>query len=355
MFGRSFRSNQDQTRVDKAARLKKSTSVRDPQKLSKLQKSFGRGDELSRGAGGSSSATGRGSSSRRHHGAGSSSSAAAAAHAYPDAHSLAPSPIVTLTVGREGRLFAAHENVLCQSSFFDAACRGQFHDVQGKRISLPDEEPEVFSAVLEYLYKGDYYPRLIHNKYRNTWELEDSADQRSPYPSPAPDALVNSPNSATRGGRPGSVRRASFSTAATTATSSSAAGPRAVEPTVYLSSCGDELLRDTVIYCAADRYGLDELKLLALRKQGLQSGIDVGTILRSAAYAYAHTPDSDSRLRAHYLALIIRCRRTFKRSGTMQAAMEQGGSKLFFDLFVAMCNHLDDVIEVNNSRTPRTV
>jgi hypothetical protein len=77
--------------------------------------------------------------------------------------------------------------------------------------------------------------------------------------------------------------------------------------------------------------------------------------LRSAQYAYAHTPDSDSRLRAHYLALIIRCRKTFKRSGTMQAAMEAGGSKLFFDLFVAMCNHLDDVIDVSNSRTPKTI
>ncbi|CAI4211952.1 unnamed protein product [Parascedosporium putredinis] len=296
MFGRSFRSNQDQTRVDKAAsRLAEATSF--PGELAVV--AAPPGVDLAADA----------------------TTAPVLPRPPPPLptltrmHTPRPSPIVTLTVGREGRLFAAHENVLCQSSFFDAACRGQFHDVQGKRISLPDEEPEVFSAVLEYLYKGDYYPRLIHNN----------------------------------------VRRASFSTAATTATSSSAAGPRAVEPTVYLSSCGDELLRDTVIYCAADRYGLDELKLLALRKQGLQSGIDVGTILRSAAYAYAHTPDSDSRLRAHYLALIIRCRRTFKRSGTMQAAMEQGGSKLFFDLFVAMCNHLDDVIEVNNSRTPRTV
>ncbi len=91
------------------------------------------------------------------------------------------------------------------------------------------------------------------------------------------------------------------------------------------------------MYCAAERYGLEELKRLALRKQGLQSGIDVATILRSAQYCYSHTPDSDSRLRAHYLALIIRCRKTFKRSGTMQAEMERGGEggKLFFDLFVA--------------------
>ena len=93
------------------------------------------------------------------------------------------------------------------------------------------------------------------------------------------------------------------------------------------------------MYCTAEKYGLDELKRLALRKQGLQSGIQCATILASARYAYANTPDSDSKLRAHYLALIIRSRSTFKRSGTMQTEME-GGGKLFFDLFVAMCNHM---------------
>ena len=118
-----------------------------------------------------------------------------------------------------------------------------------------------------------------------------------------------------------------------------------VEATVYISSVGEHLLKDTVIYCAAEKYGLEELKRLALRKQGLQSGIEVATILRSARYAYDNTPDTDSRLRAHYLALIIRCRKTFKRSGTMQTEMESGG-KLFFDLFVALCNHVDDIVEI---------
>lgn len=108
---------------------------------------------------------------------------------------------------------------------------------------------------------------------------------------------------------------------------------------------GAEILRDTVVYCAAEKFGLDELKRLALRKQGLQSGIQVDVILRSARYAYNNTPDSESRLRAHYLALIIRSRKTFKRSGTMQMEMEIGG-KLFFDLFVAMCNHIDDIVEI---------
>ncbi|KAI5867357.1 hypothetical protein GGS23DRAFT_547949 [Durotheca rogersii] len=275
MFKRSFRSGD---RVDKSARLKKANTARDVQKLAKIQQSI---EELG-----------------------------------PAKKNL-NSPIVTLTVGKEARLFAAHEEVLCQSPFFEKACRDQYLEAQSKRISLPDEEPEIFSAVLEYLYKGDYYPRLLHNKHRNSWELEDAV--RSPDPS-----------------------------------ENNRAGRGAVEATMYVSSVGQYLLRDTVVYCAADRYGLEELKRLSLRKQGLQSGIDVGTILRSAQYAYDNTPDSDSRLRAHYLALIIRCRKTFKRSGTMQAEMERGG-KLFFDLFVAMCNHLDDVVEMTNSRTPKTI
>jgi len=37
---------------------------------------------------------------------------------------------------------------------------------------------------------------------------------------------------------------------------------------------------------------------------------------------------------------------------TTQTEMEMGG-KLFFDLFVAMCNHMDDIVDLNKS--PRTI
>lgn len=91
--------------------------------------------------------------------------------------------------------------------------------------------------------------------------------------------------------------------------------------------------------CSAERYGLEELKRLALRKQGLRQGMQISTILASARFAYNNTPDSDSKLRAQYLTLIIRNRNNFKKSGTMKVEMEQGGA-LFFDLFVAMCCHM---------------
>jgi hypothetical protein len=302
MFKRSIRSTD---RVDKVVKLKK--SYRDPAKLSKLQKSFDQSPPVG-----------------RYVAVACLPSQTRLMAADEIVRSTLTSPIVTFTVGKEGRLFAAHEDVLSLSPFFAAACRGQFLEAESKRIDLPDEEPEIFSCVLEYLYvclpvrysykyllttplqKGDYYPRLMHNKRKNSWDLEDA---------------VSSPNPENPGGR-GSV-----------------------EATIYISSVGQNLLRDTVIYCAGEKYGLEELKRLALRKQGLQSGIEVSTILRSARYAYDNTPDTDSRLRAHYLALIIRCRKTFKRSGTMQTEMESGG-KLFFDLFVALCNHVDDIVEM---------
>ena len=195
--------------------------------------------------------------------------------------SVLTSPIITLCVGLEQRLFAAHEDVLSTSPFFTAICRGQYLESASKRVNLPEEIPEIFSSVLEFLYKGDYYPRLLLNKRRNTWELEDTASDN--------------------GGRD------------------------SLESTVYNPVVEQVLLKDTLLYCTAERYGLDGLKRLALRKQGLRSGIQCSTILASAKYAYANTPDSDSKLRAHYLALIIRSRSTFKRSGTMQMEMEVGG------------------------------
>lgn len=89
-----------------------------------------------------------------------------------------------LRVGPEKRLFAAHEAILCASPFFASQCRDtpspttRVHPripYPGKRIDLPDEQAEVLSCVLEYLYKGDYYPRLRHNAQRRVWELEDAA------------------------------------------------------------------------------------------------------------------------------------------------------------------------------------
>lgn len=112
----------------------------------------------------------------------------------------------------------------------------------------------------------------------------------------------------------------------------------------------DDCNADDGTSCSAQHYGLDDLKRLALRKQGFRSGVAISTILASARFAYNHTPDSDSKLRAQYLTLIIRSRQDFKKSGHMKLEMEQGGTALFFDLFVAMCNHMVGLLNPSLSR-----
>ncbi|PYH96360.1 hypothetical protein BO71DRAFT_349191 [Aspergillus ellipticus CBS 707.79] len=236
----------------------------------------------------------------------------------PDGSSLTPG-VITITVGPAKRIFAAHKDILCVSPYFAAICSRPNNNSSSsspssssstsstpspsypRNINLPDEQPEVFSCILEFLYRGDYFPRLQHDRARDTWQLESTSP--------------NGDNCAA---------------------------------TMYHHAAGAEILRDTAVYCLAQKFSLETLKRLALKKQGLHSNIPCSTILTSARYAYAHTPDNESKLRAHYLALIIRSRGTFKRSGTMQMEMEQGG-KLFFDLFVAMCNHMDDLTEATGS------
>lgn len=93
-----------------------------------------------------------------------------------------------LRVGPEKRLFAAHEAILCASPYFADYCGPQSPSPlpipqfqhPGKRIELPDESPEILSCILEFLYKGDYYPRLRHNARRRTWELEDAREEGNP-------------------------------------------------------------------------------------------------------------------------------------------------------------------------------
>jgi hypothetical protein len=116
---------------------------------------------------------------------------------------------VTLCVGSEQRLFAAHEDVLSHSPYFASLLQAQFYE-PNKRIELAEDEPEIFSSVLEYLYKGDYYPRMEFDKRRHSWQLEDAQDQ--------------------------------------------AARAGTIESTVYCNGVGVVVLKDTVIYVSLILY-----------------------------------------------------------------------------------------------------
>ena len=91
---------------------------------------------------------------------------------------------------------------------------------------------------------------------------------------------------------------------------------------------GNYLLTDTVVYCVAEKLGLEELKRLALIKQGLRFCALDDVLIRSARYAYANTLDTDRRLRPFFIEMVIQDRKRFIRSPTMQMEMRLGGSKL---------------------------
>lgn len=223
------------------------------------------------------------------------------------------SPIVTLVVGPDLRLFAAYEHALLKSPYFAKRLRDQFYESSTNRLKLklPDMLPEVFACILEYLYTDDYFPRLCKSKRHHSWELEDDAQ-----------------NPSGRGRVPSTI----------------------FHPGVD----GNYLLTDTVVYCTAEKLGLEELKRVALIKQGLRFNNLDDVLIRSARYAYANEI-TDHRLRAFFIELIIQDRTRFVRSPTMQMEMGLGGSKFFFDLFVAMCRHVDEFVEKTNKSSPRTI
>lgn len=66
------------------------------------------------------------------------------------------SPVATLSVGPKPVQFHAHEDTLCTLPFFQAALQGLFKEASEKAISMPEDDPSNVSALIEFLYTGNY-------------------------------------------------------------------------------------------------------------------------------------------------------------------------------------------------------
>lgn len=66
------------------------------------------------------------------------------------------SPIITQDIGPSPVVFHVYEDSLSRIQSFRAALQGGFQEAAEKKVSLPDEDLEVFRALLEYLYTGIY-------------------------------------------------------------------------------------------------------------------------------------------------------------------------------------------------------
>lgn len=65
------------------------------------------------------------------------------------------SPVVILIVG-EGTEFHAYEDILCRLPFFRAALLSGFKETSDKTITMPEDEPEIVAALIEFLYVEHY-------------------------------------------------------------------------------------------------------------------------------------------------------------------------------------------------------
>ncbi|KAF2718589.1 hypothetical protein K431DRAFT_230403 [Polychaeton citri CBS 116435] len=149
------------------------------------------------------------------------------------------SPIVTLVLGQGGSMTSlhAHQGLLIQSPFFRDACAQFSDDVSTRSIELPDDDVDACAAVLEYLYKADYFPTL-------------SGSQTMEY-----DPTVPQPD-----------------------------------------NDGVALLRHARVYTLAQRFGLSQLAALAHKKIHLTQSTAKGEI-SYARFVYKETSPDDGNIR----------------------------------------------------------
>lgn len=71
-----------------------------------------------------------------------------------ESHLLAP--VITLYIGPNRLELHAHQDTLCKLPFFGAALNGSFSESLTKTIDMPEDDPSMVSALIEYLYTGNY-------------------------------------------------------------------------------------------------------------------------------------------------------------------------------------------------------
>ncbi|KAI5841035.1 hypothetical protein DFP73DRAFT_556623 [Morchella snyderi] len=165
--------------------------------------------------------------------------------------------MVKVTVGGT-QTFYAHEGILSKSDFFQKALNGGFKEASTREVLLPEDDPEIFSSVLEYLYSEEYAPRLkltkvVKNSYDYNHSLHDSSFQALPC----------------------------------------IYGSKPKNEDIALAA-----LRHAKIYCLADKLGLKHLQTLVITKLKLSGPLLGVDFLKVASYLMQNSYDSDGSLGA---------------------------------------------------------
>lgn len=82
-------------------------------------------------------------------------------------------PIITLFVGQERTKLHVHEDLLCKLEFFQACLSGYFREASAKTINMPEDHPNIVSALVEYLHTKSYtYPYEAKEPQESTKQSE---------------------------------------------------------------------------------------------------------------------------------------------------------------------------------------
>lgn len=149
------------------------------------------------------------------------------------------SPIFTIVVGPQRKIYTAHRAVLLQCRFFKAACGGPFKEAITRRLVFREDDPGLFHHVLEHLYYGDYGSKLRGSGAKAT--------------------INNHP----------------------------------VDAQIRMTECREHAR----IYCLADKYSMIGLRKLAIKKLRLLAPLPAESLLDIAKDVYPSLGPYDSDLR----------------------------------------------------------
>ncbi|KAK3715689.1 hypothetical protein LTR37_006914 [Vermiconidia calcicola] len=63
---------------------------------------------------------------------------------------------ITVLVGPDEKRYVVHKNLVCDnSSFFRAACNGDWKETKEKVVRLPEVDPDIFANYLGWIYTGE--------------------------------------------------------------------------------------------------------------------------------------------------------------------------------------------------------
>ncbi|KAH8153287.1 uncharacterized protein LAJ45_02874 [Morchella importuna] len=202
-----------------------------------------------------------------------------------------------LVVGPNKQIVHGHKAILAtRSEWFEAALRPGFRESREGRITLPDEDPKIFEALLEFLYTGEYPLASIEN------HGIPGSPMITTKKSSSPDGLHLSPRSP-----PNIPPRGLDDSASTVGSSFTDAQPPTEDSYEYMNTYDNVDMMDEdeeldeqkyALFLMADKFGIAQLKSL-IRVHLTNELLDLSSssppgsrLLRLIRFAFEELPES---------------------------------------------------------------